>query len=227
MVVAGCGDDEGGEPVTTTTGAERPEGPSADLSEEVTGGGNAFIGELEPWTDRDGYVQEEVVAAGIATAYEPVAQPVDGRWVLEPASEADYRTRVLVRRPANPEDFSGVVLVEWHNVSGGVDANPGFANLQEEILRQGHAWVGVSTQSIGVQGGDVAVDVGEAGQGILGLGLRGVDPERYGSLEHPGDRYAFDIYAQVAAAVRGAAARSVTSSRPRWSPWASRRPRSR
>ena len=42
-------------------------------------------------------------------------------------------------------------------------------------------------------------------EGIVGAGLKGIDPERYGSLQHPGDAFAFDIFTQVA---RGACARS-------------------
>ena len=37
---------------------------------------------------------------------------------------------------------------------------------------------------------------------MLGKGLRAIDPERYGSLHHPGDRFAFDIVTQVARALR-------------------------
>ena len=36
-----------------------------------------------------------------------------------------------------------------------------------------------------------------------GLGLRHAAPERYGTLEHPGDAFSFDIFTQVARAVRG------------------------
>ena len=36
---------------------------------------------------------------------------------------------------------------------------------------------------------------------VVGQGLRRIDPDRYGSLRHPGDAYAYDIYTQVARAV--------------------------
>ncbi len=38
-------------------------------------------------------------------------------------------------------------------------------------------------------------------EGIAGKGLKAIDPERYGSLEHPGDGYSFDIFTQVARAL--------------------------
>ena len=36
------------------------------------------------------------------------------------------------------------------------------------------------------------------------MGLTDVDPERYGSLSHPGDTFSFDIYSQAGAVARGA-----------------------
>ena len=124
----------------------------------------------------------------------------DGRWSFEPADTASYRTRVLVRRPASSADFSGTVVVEWLNVSAGLDANPEYTYLEEELTRQGHVWVGVSAQLIGVEGGPVLVTAPGAA-GLAGKGLKVLDPERYGSLAHPGDGYSFDIFTQVARAI--------------------------
>jgi hypothetical protein len=209
-------DDDDGEATRaseTTTTVEptpedlRPEGPTADLSEQLTGGNGVFIAQPDEFEWGAGYTEEEFVAAGAATAYAPVGELTpDGLWTLEPTETAEYRTRVLVRRPTRAEDFSGTVLVEWLNVSGGADADPALTYLREEIQRQGHAWVGVSAQQLGVDGGDVLVpvDVPEA-EGIAGQGLKKVDPERYGSLSHPGDAFMFDIYTQVARALRGGA----------------------
>ena len=63
--------------------------------------------------------------------------------------------------------------------------------------------MGVSAQKIGVEGGAVAVapDIPGAGD-VVGKGLKAIDPERYGSLQHPGDRFSFDIVTQVARALR-------------------------
>jgi hypothetical protein len=106
-----------------------------------------------------------------------------------------------VRRPAKAADFNGTVVVEWLNVSGGVDADPEFINVAEELVRGGYAWVGVSAQRIGVMGGQVLVSA-PGGEGIAGRGLVGIDPARYGTLDHPGDGYSFDMYTQVARALR-------------------------
>ena len=69
------------------------------------------------------------------------------------------------------------------------------------MTRQGHAWVGVSAQLIGVEGGPVLV-VAPGAEGLAGKGLKAIDPARYGSLEHPGDGFSFDIFTQVARALR-------------------------
>ena len=189
---------------STTTTQPRPAGPAADLSQEITGGTGAFIGEsVSPNLKKVGYVQHEYVASGTATAYKATgAFSRDGRWSFAPDTKAAYRTRVLVRRPANPADFSGTVVVEWNNVSGGIDADPDWSSLSAEITRRGDAWVGVSAELIGVEGGPVLVAAPGAG-GLAGKGLKGLDPARYGSLHHPGDGYSFDIYTQVARSLRG------------------------
>ncbi len=190
-------------PPTTTT-QPRPAGPAADMATELTGGDGVFLGEGNPPDlEADGYVQREYEAAGEATSYKAVGElGGDGRWELGPGAKAPYRTRVLVRAPADPSKFSGNVMVEWLNVSGGVDANPEWVSTAEEIVRSGDIWVGVSAQRIGVEGGPVIVKVeGVPGAEAAGKGLKKVDPARYGALEHPGDSYALDIFTQVARAI--------------------------
>jgi len=141
--------------VAPTTAQPRPAGPAADLSTELSGGHGVIMGEaVSADLRRVGYVQHELLAAGTATSYKVAgALTGDGRWTFAPDASAPYRTRVLVRAPAKARAFSGTVIVEWLNVSGGVDANPEWASTQEEITRAGDAWVGVSAQRIGVEGG--------------------------------------------------------------------------
>lgn len=201
-LVSACGGSPAASPSTPT--ATRPGGAAATLS-NLTGGNGVFIGSPIPVDlRRVGYVQREYAASGTATSYQHAGSlSADGRWTFAPAGQAPYRTRVLVRYPADPAKFSGTVVVEWLNVSGGVDADPEWATLHEEIVRHGDAWVGVSAQRIGVMGGPVLVAVqGVAGADLAGKGLRAIDPVRYGSLEHPGDGFSFDLFTQVARAVR-------------------------
>src|SRR5262249_3872079 len=145
-----------------TTGPRgRPTGPSAELSGELSGGNGVFIGSPIPVDlRRVGYVGGGDAASGTGTAYAATGSlRVGGLWSFAPDAAAPYRTRVLVRRPADRARFSGTVVVEWLNVSGGVDADPEWATVHEEILRRGDVWVGVSAQRIGVMGGPVLVRV--------------------------------------------------------------------
>ena len=195
-----------GSPMTTSSAAPfqaRPSGPSAELS-ALKGGSGVFIGSPIPVNlKRAGYVQREYAASGTATSYTATSPlTTDGNWSFAPGDSSPYRTRVLVRRPADPARFSGTVVVEWLNVSGGVDADPEWATTHEELLRRGDAWVGVSAQQIGIMGGPVLVRVDAPGAENAGKGLKSIDPARYGSLDHPGDGFSFDIYTQVARAIR-------------------------
>jgi len=166
---------------STTTAPARPAGPAADLSKEITGGTGPFIGEATtPNLKKAGYVQHEYVASGTATSYKAQgALTRNGRWSFAPDTKAAYSTRILVRRPANAADFTGTVVVEWNNVSGGVDADPDYTSLGTEITRHGDAWVGVSAQIIGVEGGPVLVAAPDAA-GVACKGLKKLDPARYG-----------------------------------------------
>jgi len=148
------------------------------------------------------WTQAEYKVSGNATAYTSNGPlPADGQFVLKPSSTASYATRIVVRRP--PADhFNGTVVVEWLNVSGGLDAAPDYTYLANELIRAGYAWVGVSAQSIGVIGGPVLVSTPVSALGGAGKGLVHIDPARYGSLHHPGDAYSYDIFTQVARTLR-------------------------
>jgi hypothetical protein len=214
LVVSGCASSSnttsahGGTTVTPPTTAPRPAGPTADLSHQLTGGKGVFIGSAyPPLLAQADYVEREYEADGTASSYKVVgSQTGDGRWQFQPDQSAAYRTRVLVRAPAKQSNFSGTVVVEWLNVSGGVDADPEWTSVREEVERDGDIWVGVSAQLIGVEGGPVVVKVDVPGSEAAGKGLKKIDPVRYGHLEHPGDNYSLDIYTQVARALRTGAA---------------------
>ena len=141
-----------------------------------------------------GYVQEEFFISGTATGYTSAA-PLgsDGKWTAIPAGTAAYETRILVHRPADPARFNGTVVVEWTNVSGGVDAAPDWTFAHTLLIRAGFAWVGVSAQQAGIEG--------SGGLG-LNLTLKAVNPARYGVLVHPGDSFSYDMFSQAAQAVR-------------------------
>ncbi|WP_460711465.1 alpha/beta hydrolase domain-containing protein [Nocardioides dilutus] len=181
---------------------EQDEGSGSRVS-PLTGGNGIFLASSSDLPALpDGWVEEELALSGSATTYTSEADlPADGRFDLRTAFEEPYATRVVVRRP--PErDFNGTVVVEWLNVSGGFDAHPDYTYLADEILRGGYAWIGVSAQYVGIEGGPVAVSTPVSAAAGAGKGLRAMDPERYGHLHHPGDAFSYDIYTQAAAAAR-------------------------
>lgn len=140
------------------------------------------------------YRQDEYFLAGTASAFTNTTElGTDGRWGAEPAASADYKTRIVVYRPADDADFSGSVIVEWMNVTFGFDVPIGWAVGHVEALRSGHAWVNVTAQRAGIEGTD---------DPLFPLDLRTANPVRYASLSHPGDSFSYDIFSQVAAAVR-------------------------
>lgn len=140
-----------------------------------------------------GYVEHEYVLEGTAESYRLIGDRTpDGRWSVEPADPAAFRTRVLVRKPAAAAGFSGTVVVEWLNVSGGLDAAPDWMLTHTHLLRRGHAWVGVSAQRAGIEGGGL----------VEGMHLKKTHPDRYSALSHPGDAWAFDIFSQAGRTVR-------------------------
>ena len=130
--------------------------------------------------DDVGYVEAEHFIGGNATAYAKVGNwDSEGRWQAQPSTSKGFASRILVRRPADPDVFNGVVVVEWLNVTSGSDLDGLFRPTHTELLGKGYAWVGVSAQQLGVNE------------------LKTRDPNRYKSLQHPGDAYAYDIFTRA------------------------------
>ncbi|HWE71476.1 MAG TPA: alpha/beta hydrolase domain-containing protein [Acidimicrobiales bacterium] len=146
----------------------------------------------------NGYTEQEFFASGTAHAFKATSSPRAGKWSVTPTTSASYQTRILVRRPTDPAHFNGTVVVEWMNVSSGESA-PDWDYLNPSLMRDGYAYVAVSAQSLGVDGGTPIL--GSAAGGSNG-GLVGAEPDRYGTLHHPGDQYAMDMFAQIGTALR-------------------------
>jgi hypothetical protein len=143
-----------------------------------------------PWgavadTLPEGATEQEWLLEGEATRYRLIGEySPDGRWTVEPAETAPYRTRILVERPP-ASAFNGYVVVVWNNVSAGFDGM--FAGAPTAaMLQDGYAIVGVSAQHVGVHGES---------------GLVASDSERYGTLNHPGDDYSYNIFIQATQSV--------------------------
>jgi hypothetical protein len=183
--------------VAAVTGRAGAQVPSPTIEGPITSPGGAFIGSPANIDFASvGYEQAEYFISGTANAYTNTGPlGVDGMWSVAPSgTTAAYKTRILVYRPTNAKKFSGTVFVEWLNVSGGVDANPDWTQGHVEMVRQGAAWVGVSAQFVGVEGGPALV-------GVISLPLKAVNAPRYGSLHHPGDSFSYDMFSQAGQAV--------------------------
>jgi len=144
-----------------------------------------------------GYVEQEFFIEGTANRYIISSVTATGNGTGKDATIQDsghpYKTRIVVRRPAHSAHFSGVVIVEWQNVTNGWDMENSWFQVYDYILRSGHAWVGVSAQRIGVNY------------------LKSWNPTRYGSLvvDHladgttiTNDALAYDILSQVVQSLR-------------------------
>ncbi len=110
-----------------------------------------------------GYTEEEYFVSGKANVYEYGADK-------EPkvrTPDVTYTTRLLVRRPVDPAKFSGNVIVEIINMSRGWDLDVLWQMQHEYILRNGDAYVGVTSKPNAVRA------------------LKQFDPTRYASLSWP------------------------------------------
>jgi hypothetical protein len=155
-----------------------------------------------------GYTLEEFFLESTATCYEPAGPTgADGYWQVTPAGQAAFATRLVVCRPSDPGAFTGTVILEWLNVSAGFDAPAHWMLTHRQVVRAGWAWVGVSAQRAGIEGGSIFDTAGEepdsgSPRTMVLPALKESDPGRYGALHHPGDAFSFDIFSQAARAVR-------------------------
>ena len=116
-----------------------------------------------------GYLEQEFFFEGTANTY-AAAQP--GAHAEIATRGTPYRSRLLVRRPAQQARFNGTVIVEWFNVTNGYDTDVLWLYQKEFLIREGYAWVGVSAQNVGVARPP--------------NGLRVWSPARYGTLDVDG-----------------------------------------
>ncbi|MCW2621408.1 MAG: hypothetical protein JWL64_1010 [Frankiales bacterium] len=104
---------------------------------------------------------------------------------------------MVVVRPQDPARFSGTVVVEWMNVSGGQDGTPDWSFGHDDLIRNGDVYVGVSAQAVGINAAKTA------------------DPARYATLSHPGDSFSYDMFSQAGQAVRAMAPTVLAGLQPK------------
>ena len=186
-------------PLGGSDGSVRPEAASPTVTGPVSGGNGAIVLQATSFAlSGVGYTQSEFFLSGAADSYTPTGElGSDGQWQVAPTGTAPYTTRIVVYRPANPARFNGSVVVEWLNVSAGLDTAPEWVYTHNELIRSGFAWVGVSAQAVGVSA------------------TRAADAVRYAALSHPGDSYSYDIFSQAGQAIRDSGATILSGLRPR------------
>ena len=133
-----------------------------------------------------GYAEREFTMSGGATVYKQSGLwSSNGKWGVSPSqTNVPYTTRLLVRYPTNPAKFNGTVVFEWLNDTTGGDQDPVWAQLYNELISKGYAYVGVTAQRPGMK--DLAT----------------WDPARYGSLGDSNDGESYEIFTQAANAVK-------------------------
>ena len=110
-----------------------------------------------PWAATDqplgdyGYVEEEFKYSGNAFSYDTTgAIDQTGTKITTggPANDGAYpfKTRMIVRRPTDPADFNGTVVVEWLNVTATFDLEANWYGDPQYLLDNGYAYVGISAQ---------------------------------------------------------------------------------
>ncbi len=132
------------------------------------------------------YIEEEYFIEGTANRY--TTPEMETGEIID--SGHPYRTRIIVRRPTDHSRFSGIVIVEWINVTGGPDKDIDWWLSGEHFMRRGHAYVVVSAQQMGIDT------------------MRQWSPVRYASLDTTDDgnikddELSYDIFAAAAKTIQ-------------------------
>jgi hypothetical protein len=109
---------------------------------------------------RFGYVEEEYLVRGLANVYD---FDNDGKITVK-AAGAPYTTRILVRRPASPNEFSGTVIVELLNPTARYDLDVQWQFSCDYFLAHKDVWVGLTVKPVTI------------------IALKTFDPKRYAPL---------------------------------------------
>jgi hypothetical protein len=193
FVVAG----QGSAVASQRAGAPAPTAvPAAAFTEVNVPGTTAMDAAPKDLLRKYGYVEQEYYVTGTACRYripDPLgaAQVVDCGW--------PYKTRMIVRRPADPRKFNGTAIAEWTNVSTGQDIDFTWAATHAYQMSQGYASVSISVQLNGVNG---LKKWSPARYGDLSVTAPNTDPATGGVLDATGDVLSWDIYSQTIEGLR-------------------------
>ena len=149
-----------------------------------------------------GYVETELAAAGTATSFAADGDLTgDGRWTVRPDTTADFTTRVLIRRPADPAALQrhlGRRVVQRHGrhghgrrtsrwsaprSSGAATPTSGSRPSRSPSwgARRPSPWKAWTTRSASAA----------------------PTPSGTDRCNHPGDAFSYDIFSQIGRTLRG------------------------
>jgi len=94
-----------------------------------------------------GYVEEEYFVSGSANVYDLD----ENKNVIIDGSPLEYKTRILVRKPANVKDFSGRVYFDILNATQGYDIEDLWHRNYLWCMTHGHGYVGITSKPVNVQ----------------------------------------------------------------------------
>ncbi len=163
------------------------EAPDAALGPAFPTGFRAIANLSQP------YVEEEFLVSGAATLYTYNDPPVPTE-VVPVQTGVPYKTRLIVRRPADPAAFNGTVVIEWWNSTAGFDTSPSWEASAEYFGRKGIIYVGVTNS-------DNAIRFLRGGCRLFGL-LPPICGTRYRTLSLPENGLAYEMMSQLAHALR-------------------------
>lgn len=96
-----------------------------------------------------GYVEKEYEISGVSHVYE---LPEGQQFPEIQTDKAPYCSKMLVRLPESPADFSGVVVVELLNWASKYDRTiPGWGQCYDYYLEKGIAWVGLTVRDVALE----------------------------------------------------------------------------
>lgn len=96
--------------------------------------------------DDYGYLEEELFLSGTANVYD--ADENDQVVVIK--ENLPYKNRIIVRRPARREDFSGRVYVDILNATQGYDIEDLWHRNYLWCMEHGHGYVGITSKPVNV-----------------------------------------------------------------------------
>ena len=131
--------------------------------------GPIFTGALQDVTKRGYFEREYVVTVTNPQVYSYVGDSTEVSVAPAPTSpQGDYRSRIIVRAPANPADFNGRVLVEMMNTTTTVDLDIAWEHSHDYLMSDGWAYVAITVQQTGI---NALQSFTRAPQRYRGLGL--------------------------------------------------------